>query len=329
MDTPRKERKRRSADEPPAVTAPPAAPRSVEALRELAVRIGRGDTDVSLGGKAHAVLAKLVERPEEVAVRTITELAAGLGVNASTLTRLATRLGYEGFVDFQSVFRDGLAQRHRHFYSQQAERLVAGASARAPGRTEANSAEVQTVVQLARESIENVEGFLAQLSAADLRGAAKLLGEAPRVRIHGLRQFSTLAGFLTYGLGLIRADVGLLDPQGLGVAEGLAQLQRGDVVVVTSVEPYTRSVAQAAQAAAEAGLTVIAITDTRASPLVPPARHAFFIPHESSFFSNSMGAYLIFCEGLLNLVATRLGKSALQALARRERFITGLQIEAD
>ncbi len=306
-----------------------AAPRSVEALRELAVRIGRGDAAVTLGGKAHAVLAKLVERPEEVAVRTITDLAAGLGVNASTLTRLTTRLGYEGFTDFQNVFRDSLAQRHRHFYSQQAERLVAGATARTPGRTESHSAEVQMVVQLARESIHNVEVFLAQLSPADLRNAAKLLAEAPRVRIHGLRQFSTLAGFLVYGLGLIRADVGLLDPQGLGAAEGLAQLQRGDVVVVTSVEPYTRSVGQVAQAAADAGLTVIAITDTRASPLVPPARHAFFVPHESSFFCNSMGAYLIFCEGLLNLVATQLGKGALQALARRERFITGLQIEAD
>ncbi|HKX42632.1 MAG TPA: MurR/RpiR family transcriptional regulator [Burkholderiaceae bacterium] len=336
MDTSSKERKRKAIDEASPLTEPAratttttTAPRSVEALRDLAVRIARGDSAIRLGDKAHGVLAKLVERPEEVAVRTITELAAGLGVNASTLTRLATSLGYEGFVDFQSVFRDSLAQRHRHFYTQQAQRLVAGAPARAPGRTEALSAEVQTVVQLARESIENVESFLAQLSAADLRAAAKLLGEAPRVRVYGLRQFSTLAGFLVYGLGMIRTDVGLLDPQGLGAAEGLAQLQRGDVVIVTSVEPYTRSVARVAQAAADAGLTVIAITDTRASPLVPPARHAFFIPHESSFFSNSMGAYLIFCEGLLNLVATRLGKGALQALARRERFITDLQIEAD
>lgn len=329
MDT-RKRPETRPLTEVEATTAiSDSPPRSVEALRELTLRIGRDDGGLTMGGKAHTVLAKLVERPEEVAVRTITELAGTLGVNASTLTRLATRLGYVGFVDFQNVFRDSLAQRHRHFYSQQAERLVAGASARAQGHTTVNAAEVETVVQIARESIHNVEGFLAQLSAADLRSTAKLLADAPRVRMHGLRQFSALASFLSYGLGMIRTDVGLLDPQGLGVAEGLAQLQRGDVLVVTSVAPYTRSVADAAVAAADAGLTVIAITDTRASPLVPPARHAFFIPHESSFFSNSMGAYLVFCEGLLNLVATHLGKAALQALERRERFITDLQIESD
>jgi DNA-binding MurR/RpiR family transcriptional regulator len=308
----------------------PEPPRSVEALRDLTVKIGRQESDVSLGVKAHAVLAKLVERPEEVAVRTITELAESLGVNASTLTRLSTRLGYAGFVDFQGVFRDGLAQRHRHFYSQQAEKLMGVAPARGtgPATAESKSSEVQTVVTLARESIHNVEGFIAQLSAADLRAAAKLLAEAPRVRIYGLRQFSSLASFLCYGLGMIRGDVALLDAHGLGVAEGLAQLQRGDVVVVTSVSPYTSLVAQVAVAAADAGLTVIAITDTRASPLVPPARHAFFIPHESSFFSNSMGAYLVFSEGLLNLVAKHLGGNSLKALERRERFITGLGIEA-
>ncbi|MFM0479915.1 MurR/RpiR family transcriptional regulator [Paraburkholderia strydomiana] len=298
-------------------------PRSVDGLRELAIRIGRDEAQVSLGGKAHTVLAKLLERPEEVAVRTITDLAASLEVNASTLTRLSTKLGYAGFADFQSVFRDSLAERHRHFYSQQAERLVASS------RTHAHDAapEVDMVVKLARESIGNVEGFIAQLSPVDLRDAARLIADAKRVRVHGLRQFSALASFVCYGLGMIRTDVGLLDSQGLGVAEGLAQLEPGDVVLVTSVAPYTRSVADAAIAAKDAGLDVIAITDTLASPLVPPARHAFLVPHDSSFFSNSMGAYLVFCEGLMNVVAAHLGKQSLEALERRERLITTLGIE--
>lgn len=321
MDT-SKQRLRRKAEQTQA-----EPPRSVDGLRELLLRIGRDEADLSLGGKAHTVLAKLIERPEEVAVRTITDLAASLDINASTLTRLSTRLGYAGFADFQNVFRDSVAQRHRHFYSQQAERLVAGKKTRAHGAQASTSPEVETVAQLARESITNIERCLAQLSPTDLHEAAHLLANARRVRIHGLRQFSALASFLCYGLGMIRTDVALLDTQGLGVAEGLAQLQPGDVVVVTSVAPYTRSVAEAAAAAKQAGLSVIALTDTLASPLVPPADHAFLIPHESSFFSNSMGAYLVFCEGLLNLVATRLGKRSLQALERRERWITALGIE--
>src|SRR3546814_3663574 len=85
--------------------------------------------------------------------------------------------------------------------------------------------------------------------------------------------------------------------------------------------PYTRSVAEIASIAAERRLHVIAVTDTPTSPLVPPSRHAFFIPHASSYFSNSMGAYIVFCEALLNLVAREMGRSEehtseLQSLMR-------------
>lgn len=301
--------------------ASPPVPRTVEQLRELVLSIGRGDAPISLGGKAHAVLAKLVERPDEVAFHTITELSDTFGVNPSTLTRLATRLGYEGFADFQSVFRDNISRSTRHFYTQQAHRLMDTAVPDEP------TTEMGVVVKLAQESIQNVEGFLSQLVPADLAGASHLLARARRVRIHGLRQIHSLASFLTYGLGMVRADVSLLDGPGLGVAEGLAQLEPGDVLVVASVAPYTRSVAEVAHVAAQAGVEVIALTDTRASPLVPPARHAFFIPHDSSFISNSMGAYLVFCECLLNLVARELGDNALQALERREGFISQLNIE--
>ena len=62
---------------------------------------------------------------------------------------------------------------------------------------------------------------------------------------------------------------------------------------------------------------------------MPPSRHAFFVPHASSFYSNSMGAYVVFCEGLLNIVARQLGDSAMEALARRERLIGAMNIETD
>src|SRR5215471_20014260 len=146
MDTRDRSTRRNAADTTRDV--PAKAPRSVEDLRALVVRIGRNETGLSLGGKAHMVLAKLVERPEEVAMRTITELAGAHGINASTLTRLATRLGYDGFADFQSVFRDSVAQSHRHFYSHQAERLVAGASTADVGKSgsTAGAAEIATVM---------------------------------------------------------------------------------------------------------------------------------------------------------------------------------------
>jgi DNA-binding MurR/RpiR family transcriptional regulator len=40
-----------------------------------------------------------------------------------------------------------------------------------------------------------------------------------------------------------------------------------------------------------------------------------------------MGAYIVFCEGLLTLVAQELGNEALAALASRDRLLEDLQIE--
>jgi DNA-binding MurR/RpiR family transcriptional regulator len=300
------------------VTRPP---QTVEELRALAIRIGRNETEISLGAKAHDVFAKLVDAPEQSAVRSISELAGLLGVNPSTLTRLAKRLGYDGFSEFQSVFRNAIANDQRHFYSRQAGRLLSAQAGTA--------AEVEVFECLARESMANINGFLAQLEAESLQGAAELFATAGRVRLHGVRQFHALASFLTYGLGMLRSDVALLDSPRLGVAEAISQLDEGDLVVVASCAPYTRSVAHVAGIAAANGLSVVAITDSRASPLVPPARHAFFIPHASSFYSNSMGAYVVFCEGLLNLVARRLGRRALSALAERERLIADMRVEIE
>ncbi|GIK97496.1 MAG: hypothetical protein BroJett029_17050 [Alphaproteobacteria bacterium] len=294
-------------------------PRSIDELREVVLLIRRGQTDISLGDKALDVLAKLVDAPEQTAVRTISELGDLFAVNASTLTRLAKRLGFAGFNEFQNVFRQAIADGGRYFYSRQAGRLLA--------TTPGGESDIGLFERLARETAANVDGFIAQLEAETLNEAAALLARARRVRVHGVRQYHAFASFLAYGLGMLRSDVALLDPAQFGVAEGLAQLDRGDLVVVASCAPYTRSIATVAEVAAARGLDVIAITDTRASPLVQPATHAFFVPHASSFFSNSMGAYIVFCEGLLNLVARKLGRDALAALARREELIADMRIE--
>lgn len=297
----------------------PLPPRSLEALRELVVRIRRGEAAVSLGKKALDVVARLVDRPEEVAVRSITELASTLGVNASTLSRLVRSLGYAGFSDFQNVFRDRIAGAHGNFYSRQGHRLIDADSG--------GDDYIGVVGQLARESIANVDGFLSQLDAAELRQAARLLARAQGVRVFGVRQIQAVTSLISYGLSLVRPGVSQLDMPGQGLAEGLAQLSKNDVLVVSSVKPYSRRVVEVARVASEAGVAVIALTDSRASPLAARARHTFFIPHQSSFISNSIGAYVVFSEGLINLVAKELGGKALRALERQEQFLDALGVE--
>lgn len=299
-------------------------PDTVEQLRDLVVSIKRGDAEVTLGAKALAVLGRLVERPEIVAVNTITELAQWLDVNASTLSRLARSLGYAGFAEFQRIFRNEMTRTGGRFYSGQAVRLLHGHVPDASTDSYLNA-----VVQLSQESVRNIEGCLAQLDVDELHKVASAIARARQVRVYGVRQMYTVVNLLVYGLGLIRPDVGLLGSPGQGVAENLAHMRKGDVLIVSSVAPYSRSVAETAAVARQHGITVIAITDYRASPLAGYADLAFFVPHQSSFISNSIGAYIVFCESLINLVAKELGDKALHSLERQEQFIADLCVEID
>jgi DNA-binding MurR/RpiR family transcriptional regulator len=246
-------------------------------------------------------------------VSSISELSEQLGVNASTLSRLAQRLGYGGFSKFQDVFRRELTEG-RNFYSDQASRLLLTPS----------DTTLSRLTRLGRQESTNIASLIEQVEPEVFARVAELLASARRVRIHGMRQFTSLALFMSYGLGMLRQDVAALDASRQGVADALAQLDAGDVLVVASCFPYTPSVLATAEVAARHGIEVVALTDSSSSPLAKVARHSFYVPNHSLFFSNSMCAFMLLAQGLLSEVAGRLGESALESLRQREELISEL-----
>lgn len=295
-------------------TASALAPDTVGGLKELLAAIEKGEVDIALGSSSVRVLTALIEAPQRAAVSSITELAEQVNVNASTLSRLARRLGYSGFSKLQDVFRRELTEG-RSFYSDQASRLVVGADAKGT---------LAQLTRLGRQESANIASTIEQVDPATFEAVVASLSQAKRVRIHGMRQFNSLALFMAYGLGMLRPDVGALDSSRQGVADALAQLETGDVLVVASCFPYTPSVLATAEVAARHGITVIALTDSASSPLAKTARHSFLVPNRSLFFSNSMCAFMLLAEGLLSAVASSLGEASVEALKYRETLITEL-----
>lgn len=290
------------------------APDTVGGLKELLAAIEKGEVDIALGSSSVRVLTALIESPQRAAVSSISELAEQVNVNASTLSRLARRLGYPGFSKLQDVFRRELTEG-RSFYSDQASRLVVGAD---------DKGTLAQLTRLGRQESTNIANTIEQVDPATFEAVVAILSQAKRVRIHGMRQFNSLALFMAYGLGMLRPDVGALDSSRQGVADSLAQLETGDALVVASCFPYTPSVLATAEVAARHGITVIALTDSASSPLAKTARHSFFVPNRSLFFSNSMCAFMLLAEGLLSAVASSLGEASVEALKYRETLIAEL-----
>ncbi len=292
-------------------------PDTVTGLKQLLAAIERQEVDIVLGSSSTRVLTSLIESPQRAAVSSITELSEQLGVNASTLSRLARRLGYSGFSKLQDVFRRELTEG-RSFYSDQASQLVVGTTDNGP---------LSQLARLGRQESANIASLIEQIDASTFDQVVGRLCEAKRVRIHGMRQFNSLALFMAYGLGMLRPDVSTLDSNRQGVADALAQLDAGDVLVVASCFPYTPSVLATADVAAHHGIEVIALTDSASSPLAKIANHSFYVPNHSLFFSNSMCGFMLLSQGLLSAVASSLGESAVEALKplkHRETLISEL-----
>ncbi|MCR9137971.1 MAG: MurR/RpiR family transcriptional regulator [Alphaproteobacteria bacterium] len=298
-------------------SVPTTAPRSADELRSLLVAIKQGRSDINLGSKAADALGQILELGADQSLLTITTLAERLGINPSTLSRLARNLGYSGFTEFRSILLSENLSPAISFYTRQAQQALQGGDFGLDER----------ISQLASENTKNIDYFTDSFDRGEFAETVDLLARSPRIRIFAVRQFLSMAMFLSYGLGMIRSDVSLLDAPGLGTAEGLAGMSSQDVLVVFSCSPYTKQVIEVCRAAHETGIETVVITDRASSPLVEFARHAIFVPHKTSFLSNSITTFAFCVESLINGTATVLGDAAKDALQRRDELIHALDIE--
>lgn len=299
---------------PPPTRARP--PETLSELRALMVAVARGEAPITLGAKTREALGRILDLTGSPALLSITALAEVLEVNPSTLTRLAHSLGYSGFPAFQQVLLTASMAAPGEFYSRQARAALA----------EGTSTQSRAV-QLCRENQANIDRFAEHFDTDAFEAAVGLLMSAPRVAVYGIRQFHAIAAFLVYGLRMIRSDVALLDANNLGTAEGLAMLEKGDVLLAASCAPYSAQVVETARVAREIGLATVALTDRASSPLVDSSRAAILVPHQSSFISNSIGAFTVAAECLINACAAARPDQTRKALAGRDRMIERLGIE--
>jgi len=279
--------------------------------------IARREATIVLGPKARKALGKILELLGDPALLSITALATRLDINASTITRLAQNLGYDGFGAFQRVLLSATMTPPGSFYSRQAETALGAKGTPSLGQA----------ARLCHENQANIDRFVESFDAENFDDAVNLITKAPRVAVHGIRQFHSLVSFLVYGLKMIRSDISLLDSNALGVAEDIAAMSKGDVLISASCAPYSNVVAETVRAAHEKGLSTISLTDSPSSPLVDYSKVALFVPHETSFISNSMATFIVAAECLINGCATALSENAKTALSERDRMIKRLSIE--
>lgn len=240
--------------------------------------------------------------PSAAAFTTVAELGRRAGTSGATVVRMADRLGYAGWVGLQSEVRATIDQRLR------------------PATERIRDHEVDDVLAAtaAREA-ENVHRTIEAVDRASFDRAVALLADRKRmVRVLAGAAQDGVGASLSDALDLLRAGVVRVGGSPVAVTSQLAHTEPGDVLIAIDLRRYERWVLEAAEATSAAGGLVIALTDSRLSPLAREAEVTFTITAEGAGPFDSHVGTLALANALATGVAAKLRRPATQRLDRVE-----------
>jgi DNA-binding MurR/RpiR family transcriptional regulator len=263
------------------------------------------------------VAAVVADDPEAVAFGTVADVARRAGASGATVVRLASKLGFEGFVELQGAVRDEMARRLRPA-SERIRRPAPGDVLGTALATEmANVA--ATLEAVDRAQFDAAVGLLSGRPARVLRGrAAAALDGGGRVLVLAGDASSGVASLFAAELSMLRPGVAPVGGSEVRVARLLADVGPSDVVVVLDLARYDRAVLDAATRAAAAGAAVLALTDSALSPLAGAAVVSFTASVTGAGPFDSHVGLLALANALLAGVAARLRRSATDRLDQVE-----------
>jgi DNA-binding MurR/RpiR family transcriptional regulator len=244
----------------------------------------------------------ILDDPELVAFGTVADLAGRAGTSGATVVRFADRLGYQGFVGLQAAVRDEMALRLR----PATERIRRPSPADVPERT------------LAVE-LDNVSATLASIDRAAFGRAVTLLADR-RATVSVLTGHASrgVATTLAGELGMLRPGVQLVAGPPVAVAAALATIDQGAVVVAIDLPRYDAWLLDAVRRVGSAGGRIVAVTDSRLSPLAERAAAVLTVAADGAGPFDSHVGVLALANALVNGVAAKLRASATRRLDRVE-----------
>jgi DNA-binding MurR/RpiR family transcriptional regulator len=250
----------------------------------------------------------LLAHPEDVALRSMRELARAAALPAVTFVRLARALGFADYSALRRPFEERLRGESRGGrYSAKARRL------------QLRGGEMALLKDVFSAELDNIELTFERNHPETVDRALGLIEGARRVYVLGQRSCYPTAFFFNYVYRLFRANSVLVQSTGgMGIDE-LRGLGADDLIVAISVAPYTAEVVEAVHDARAAGARILAITDEALSPIARAADETLLAAAATPSFFHSTVSTVVLAQTLLALLMARGGEEALAALKASEQ----------
>lgn len=247
------------------------------------------------------LIARYVEEHRDhIGLDGIQDVAQQCGVQPSAVVRFAKHFGFSGFSEMQKVFRDVLSRQiapSRNYKARIREVIESGAGS-------LSSAEI--ALEFLGGNIAGMQELQNSLDARAFGRAVDLLAATESVWIAGSRRSFPVAAYLDYALQHTDKRIQLVTALGSMHEGQLRSARAGDVLVAVSFAPYAEETIVVAQAALARGARLIAITDSRMSPLARDAAAVLLVQDHATFGFRSLTSTMALAQSLFIALAYRL-----------------------
>jgi DNA-binding MurR/RpiR family transcriptional regulator len=256
----------------------------------------------------------VLDRPRDVALLSMREQARQAGVQPATMTRLAKRLGMDGYDDVRELYATAVRDGDLGFAGKAGVQVI----------SQKLKGDKALAADMLKSISKQIDQLATQASLERLVTAARTMASARRIYCLGLRSSHSVAWHLHYVLTLVGDRSIHIDGIAATGADALARATSRDVLLVASVMPYTRLTIELAEYAVEKGIEVVAITDSAVAPLAQIAQHVVIVQTESPSFFHAMSPAFAVAEVLGAVIAGRGGEEALASLRHSDGHLAAL-----
>ena len=274
----------------------------------------------ALTPEAQKAARYVLENPRDVGVSTVREIAEAARVKPNTFVRMARQVGFEGYEDFREPFRQAIRAGSAGF-PDRARWLQDIAKRGEMGGLYA---------EMVSATLTNLEETFGAISETALRDAAHAIWNAEEVLTLGVGVQNATARAFTYLASTGMTRFRSIPETGSNAIDDLAFAGPGTALIAITCKPYRTEVVEAVRIARLQGLTIVAISDSPASPIIRMAGHGFVISCDTPQFFPSSVSTLALLETLLSFVIAAASDRIVERVEtfHRRRHDLGLYEEA-
>ncbi len=267
----------------------------------LVTRVHQNYANLSQGERR--VADRILDYPGEFATHTAVELAQLCQVSSATISRFVRRLGYRDYDQARRSARDAQTWGSPVY--------------RTSPKDDGAKTSQDSIARFLADEAGNLQATFDGLNAAELKKAIAAMTRARRLFFLGFRNSSLLASLACNQFMRFRKNVFQLNAQGETLAERLAELDKGDVVVVVALRRLHRQLDEYVSAARDRGARIVLISDPSIRTLPARADWSFVAAVESSqafdCYAGAVALLRLLAVEVLHL-SGRDGRQRLQAV---------------